>query len=1136
MEQAEILLKEDFDEESKNKDNKKKKLIRISLILVSIIAVISIIVIIILLTLPKDEEKNGGDSPDDDKNTPFKILLNDSKIHKPSSSNLISEIIQLKNGLQAILISEKNTTVSSIDIETSYGSCLDIIPGFAHFSEHMAFRGGKKFRENSYMTGLNYIGASNDAFTTMESTNYYFYTKTGVEYETFIDILADSLSNPTLNPEIYKTEINNLNSEFLMSNTSDDYILNNILYSLTNKNHPLHNAFSIGNNVSLNSISTNEMEKRLKAYFQQAYNPENLIVLLRSNKSLEELENLTLKYFNYDIIVNETMGNKERDEIRKKIKEERLFKKENGAKILKYYSKIAHNLNTSDYYNLLIFSFGINNMVYTNGFNSIDFLNFLINKVPNSSIHEYLLSKDYIYLLRSRIYIQFFERETGFIHIYVFLTKTGLSHIEEIIKIVFHYLNLIKNSVNELEKDIFPNYQKYKLNKFNYYYNENEDYNALNRQTIINMRKHGMENIFKDDVPENFDKNLFAKFMEDNINIENAIISLNSNYNITQIELFNNYSTKYLDYYGNEFNITDLNPDLVDTLKKFPVDESLLNIIKLRNINEYFTNISKPTEPCYYESNEKCIEKHEYNPLIDLNYKKERCDDNETYICYFANDRSLNIPKVKILLKLKTKVDDILTPNNKVYFTSLYFNTILPEFFLDFLEDDNNAISTSYKPGTEEFSIIIDTYKDVSKIFFEKFIDRIMTLYEEEEYNRVIRFSIFNIYLRKGGSTLDLEGINIGAIFDMIECGYTDKYPFSADNDLRILEMFNYANVKYFFNLFINSFIENSKLYLIGDLDENLISDLSKIVRDRIPINVNNNLNDNIKDIEEKLNIFNEELFEFNFESHKNEYKSFNFVHYNENRYINNIKKNKLFDSGAQIFSKEFIQIPNNVAVNYIYSNDNKYENHSFAGLFYTIDLKKLPNIDILNIFLSSIAEKIITDLRTKKGLGYHCLVKFQTSINQTNYFVFYVQGAMKTPIQVQYDIEEVLMDILYIWEPDNFNSIVKNYIDYFTILRNSNTFSKRVEAFISGNNLKENKKYDIYVDLTDTSFRDIANIMKAYFVNPSRIGIFEYANYIEKDFIAKEFEEKNGEDYLLNKNISVNYTYDINYFRKNGY
>ena len=1135
MEEEQILL-DDFDDGMKINDNKKHKLIiRASIIAISIIAVILITVIIVLLTRPKDEEKNGDNGQDDDVNTLFKVLLNDSKIHKPLSSNLKSEIIQLKNGLQAILISEKNTTISSIDIETSYGSCLDIIPGFAHFSEHMAFRGGKKYRENAYMAGLNYIGASNDAFTTMESTNYYFYTTTDDIYETFIDILADSLSNPTLNPDIYKTEINNVNSEFLMSNISDDYIINNILYSLTNENHPLHNAFSVGNNVSLNSISTDDMAKRLKAYFQQAYNPENLVVLLRSNKSLEELENLTLKYFNYNITVNETIGNKERDEIRKKIKEERLFNKENGAKILKYYSKIAYNANTSDYYNLLVFSFGINNMVYPNGFNPIDFINFLINKLPNSSFHEYLLSKEYIYYLRSRIYVQFFERETGFVHIYVFLTKTGLSHLEEIIKVIFHYLNLIKNSVNELEKDIFPNYQKYKLNQFNYHYNENEDYNALNRQTIINMRKHGMENIFKDDVPEKFDKDLFVKFMEDNFNIENTIISLNSNYNISQIEVFKDYTTKYLDYYGHEFNITNLSPDFVDTLKKFPVDESLINVIKLRNVNEYFTKITKPTEPCYYESNEKCIEKNEYNPLIDLNYKKERCDDNDTYICYYANDRSLNIPKVKIILKLKTKVDEVLTPNNKAYFTSLYFNKILPDFFDDFFEDDNNVFSTSYQPGTEEFSIVIDTYKDIAKDFFEKFIDRIMTLYGEEEYNRAIKVAIFDIYLRKGSSTLNLEEINIGEIFDIIECGYSDKYPYPADSDLQTLELFNYENIKYFFNLFINSFKGNSKLYLIGDLDENLISDLSKIVRDKIPININNNLNDYIKDNEGKISKYNLEISEFNFASYKNEYLSFTFDK-NENKYINYNKINSLFDSVSQISSKELIHLPKNIAVNYIYSNDNEYENHSFAGFFYPIDLKTLPNIDVLNIFLFSITEKIITDLRTKKGLGYHCLVKLKTSVNQTNYLVFYVQGAMKTPIQVQEDINEVLLDILYLWEPENFNLIVNNYIEYFTILRNSNTFSKRVEAFITDNNLKENNEYDLNLDFTDTTFRDIANIMKTYFENPTRIGIFEYPNYIDKEDIEKEIEGKKGETYLFNKNISVNYTYDINYFRKNIY
>ena len=198
--------------------------------------------------------------------------------------------------------------------------------------------------------------------------------------------------------------------------------------------------------------------------------------------------------------------------------------------------------------------------------------------------------------------------------------------------------------------------------------------------------------------------------------------------------------------------------------------------------------------------------------------------------------------------------------------------------------------------------------------------------------------------------------------------------------------------------------------------------------------------------------------------------------------------------------------------------------------------MKTLPNIDVLNIFLFSITEKIITDLRTKKGLGYHCLVKHKTSVNQTIYLVFYVQGAMKTPIQVQEDINEVLLDILYLWEPENFNLIVKNYIEYFTILRNSNTFSKRVEVFITDNNLKENNEYDLNLDFTDTTFRDIANIMKTYFENPTRIGIFEYPNYIDKEDIEKEIEGKKGETYLFNKNISVNYTYDINYFRKNIY
>ena len=37
------------------------------------------------------------------------------------------------------------------------------------------------------------------------------------------------------------------------------------------------------------------------------------------------------------------------------------------------------------------------------------------------------------------------------------------------------------------------------------------------------MKKHGMEYLFKNDVPDKFDKDYFFKFMEDNINISSNV-------------------------------------------------------------------------------------------------------------------------------------------------------------------------------------------------------------------------------------------------------------------------------------------------------------------------------------------------------------------------------------------------------------------------------------------------------------------------------------------------------------------------------------------------------------------------------------------------------------------------------------
>ena len=1069
---------DDNDYKGKSYGGKNNKKLLIFIIFTTVICLIlSIALILIFLIFYKED---------------FTVLMTNDKILKPYTYNLSSEVIKLKNGIKAILVSEPNSTSSGISILSYYGCALDVIQGFAHFSEHMAFRGSKNHRDNKLWTSFNYYGVINDAFTVMENTCFYISTEVYSIFEHFLDMISDTLKNPLLNSSVIKNEINVVNSEYLLSNRTDEFILNNILGELLNENHPIYKHLSVGNNKTLNEKSAEDMAKYLRAYFQQAFHPNNLNIALYSNKSIAELEKLVLKYFNYEIKVNETIGNKERFEKRKKLKEERLFNKENGGKLLKFFSKVAYNLNESSiYYNLLSISFGINNMAYKDGFNPIDFLNYLLKNSKDSYLSNYLKDKNYIYMMMPKIYNQFFDTDFGFYNIYIYLTEQGVNNLEEVIKAVFHYLNLIKKSMDEIEKNIFPNYQKLKGNMFKYYYDENKKINNENRRYILNMKKHGMENIFKNDVPDKFDKDFFLNFLNDNINIENAIISLNSNYDISKIKLFDGYSIKYLNHYGNQYNITDLKKEFIELLNKFPVDDSYNNFIKLRKTNDYFTNISIPSKPCYLTSKEECEKKKEYNLLLEKEYNlKNNCSNSSNHLCYYINDRSLNFPKVKIILKIKSD-NNIINALSKAYFKDFYLVPLLNTYFDNFLEDPNNGFSIAYN---DELIITIDTYKDLAVSFFEKFIDRILNIFTEEEFNKAKNYFIFNLYIKIGYAYLNLKEYNNGVKLDLFDYGDTINYPDFGYKIIERMKSFKYESITQIHPAFINSFIEYSKLYLFGDLDESIITQIYSIVQNKIKLKTSNinNLNYNT-------------LFQ-NLEENNN--------NSNQKRILNefsNIAKNKIMES--------------NSVINYIYKNSNPYEKESYTGLFYNIKMLDPKYNPHFNVFLFSIIEKIFTELRSKKGLCYHSFVDFKVSTIQNKYLYIYLVGAMKTPIQIQDDIQSVLSDILTNWKSDNFEEIKKIYKNRIELAKEKSTFNIRVNKFISEiKEINENKNNYINEE-SPKDYDEVINGVKNIFINPIRIGIFEYTNDIDSNIINQEIENRGEEKYFLNPNISVIYS-----------
>ena len=1103
-------MEEKFELDFDIKEKPKKNIYIKMAVLISIIFIILFVIIILIIILKKDsngEEKNK-----------FKILMKDENIYKPYTLNLTSEIINLNNGLKAILINEKNSTSSSFGVLSFYGCILDVIPGLSHLSEHMAFRGSQKFRDNSFFKGFNYPDIVTDAFTSIDYTYFYCNSIIGNEYETFLDIISDILKNPLLNISVIKNEINVVNSEYLRSNISDDYILNNILSELVNKNHPYYNLLGVGNNITLNSVSTEEMQRYLKGYFQQAYNPNNIILVLYSNKSIHELEKLTMKYFNYEFKVNETLGNKERDKKREKLKSERLYNKEDGGKIIKYYSKIANNLNDTSLYNLLIISFGINNIVYKDGFNPIDFIQYLIYESNDSYLYKYLFDNNYIYIMHPKLWPQFLGAEFGFFHIYIYITEKGINNLEEIIKIFFHYINLIKNNLEDVEKKIFENYKLYKTNKFRYYYDENKNQIDLNKMYILNMKKHGMKNIFKEDVPDKFDKGYFYNFLNDNINIENAIISLNSNYDINKINLFKDHEIKYLNYYGNQYNISNLSSEFIEQLKKDIVDEKYKDLIKLREPNKYFTKISSPSIPCYLKSKEECEIRKEFNPLIEDFYKKYKYNENEsdTYLTYYINDRSLNMPKVEIVLKIKT--NNILDNSNKNFYKNIYLNPKLESHFSDFLEDSNNFFSISYQ---DELILTISTYKDIALSIFEKFIDEILNLDSngEEEFNKLKNLLIFKLYLQTGFSYLNLEDYNPGNILDLFEYGQSDNYPDYGYASINLINNILFNHIQLFFNYYINGFIDYAKLFLIGDLDNDLISSLSQIVKDKIKIS-NNNANYN----------FNNEINK-NIDNNKISYL---------NKYINfDIKRkniyNNVYSKAEHLLNiyKDTTKLNENIysakVVNYIYRNNNPYEKESYTGLFYNVKMLNASYNLHFNIFLNLIIEKISYEIRNKRALGYHALALYKSSILKNEYIYFFVQGPMKTPIEIKDIIENIIKEIFNGWNSEDFDSIKKSYMDNVDYLLNVNTFNKRVTNMIINNNENKNK---IDWKIIPSNFNEVIEAVKNVFENPIRFGIFEYANYIDSNYIQEEIKYRENEFYFLNSSIKVEYTTDINYLR----
>src|SRR5918993_30133 len=114
----------------------------------------------------------------------------------------------LPNGLRVITVPTDFPNIVALYIVVSVGSRNEIEPGksgFAHFFEHMMFRGTKTLPPAKYEAALKQAGASSNAFTSNDLTVYHT-TFSKEDLEKMLAMEADRFQNLDYPESVFRTE------------------------------------------------------------------------------------------------------------------------------------------------------------------------------------------------------------------------------------------------------------------------------------------------------------------------------------------------------------------------------------------------------------------------------------------------------------------------------------------------------------------------------------------------------------------------------------------------------------------------------------------------------------------------------------------------------------------------------------------------------------------------------------------------------------------------------------------------------------------------------------------------------------------------------------------------------------------
>jgi insulysin len=594
------------------------------------------------------------------------------KLKSPSMQVRQTKKIRLSNGMKVYLISDKLADKSACAIGVLTGSFDDPkeYPGMAHFLEHMLFKGSEKYPDESeYFKFIFDNAGTPNAFTAPDRTVYMFSINHNA-FEEGLDRISHFFIDPIFDSSHIQRELHAVDQEHAKNIENDPRRIYMISKEISNKNHP-NSKFATGNSETLSKIPPNE----IKNFFEKNYSSNLMTLVVYSDKSIEELQKLTVDKFS-------KIKNLAKDP---SYIEEKMFLKDSLQK--EVFIKPITNQN------LLSIEFEIDKSFANDKTKAFELIAYVLNRGQKNSLSEVLKKDDLIEDITAS-YEKLGQNLLSF-SISAKLTDKGIKNKDFITQRIFE-------AINNIKKKSVPTYLFYEMNnisKLNYEYQSRKDAFDFVVDEIMKLMDDDFAT-YPDStyVANNFDIDTFNKAINQ-LTLDNSIV-----YIITDPKNLNINLTNKEKYTNAEYKIADISNKLKKTLQKNPTN----------------SNIALPNPNPFIPTNLKVIE------TKNKDLKIEKIIDNEFATIFFKKDETFKLPEVSIKLSI---LDPLFTNDlEKLLLKNLYIKALLDSLDSTFLAAKDAGLYPEIYSSDNSINISINGYSEKAEVLLEDILKNIKNL------------------------------------------------------------------------------------------------------------------------------------------------------------------------------------------------------------------------------------------------------------------------------------------------------------------------------------------------------------------------------------------------------------------------